>query len=579
MRNAEIASVLNELADLMELHGEDRYRIARYRNAAASVEHYTEPVEDLAREGRLQEIRGVGESIGGKIAQYLETGRISALDALRRKISPAAVTLMNLPGIGPKRALLFTERLNVKTIADLERAIESGEAAALPRVGEKTAAHILEEIRRLRGRSGRLPLGGALSVAEEVVRELKRCKAVREITPAGSLRRMKESVGDIDILVSSAEPGAVMDAFVRLPSIREVLAAGETRASVVTHADVQVDLRVVSPASYGAALQYFTGSKAHNVKLRTIASGMGYKLNEYGVWEGDRRIAGRTEEGVYRALGLTWQPPEVREDTGEVELAIKGRTPSIVALDDIHGDLHAHTRLSDGADTVEEMVHAATRAGYAYLAITDHSQALGVARGLTEDELRAEHALIRRLNETARGVRVLCGVEVDIRVNRRLDCSDAFLSECDVVVASIHSAFQRGRAEQTARLVAAIEHPGVDIIGHPTGRMLGKRLGYEIDLGAVLDAAARTGTALEVSAQPERLDLNDDAIRAAVARGVMLAINTDAHHRDQLALMRFGVATARRGWAPRQLVLNTKSRDQIVRWLRERRARARVSVA
>lgn len=574
MRNAEVASVLNEYADLLELRGEDRYRIARYRDAATRIEHHTEPIEDLVRDGRVREIRGVGESIGAKVVEYIQTGKIEALERLRERVPPAAAMLMNIPGIGPRRATLLTRELRIETVADLERALESGRVAELPRLGERVAERILEEVRRLKTRGRRLPLGVALPAAEQVARELQAHPAVLQVTPAGSIRRMKETIGDIDLLVASDHPAEVIDAFVTLPAVRDVLAAGETKASILTHADLQIDLRVVAPESYGAALQYFTGSKAHNIKLRGLAIGRGWKLNEYGLFEDDRRIAGRTEEEVYGALGLPWMPPELREDTGEIEAALQGRLPRLVSLDDIRGDLHSHTRLSDGSSTLEEMAEAASRRGYAYLAITDHSQALGVARGLTEDELREEHQTIRALQPSFPGTRLLCGVEVDIRADRRLDCSDAFLESCDVVVASIHSAFQRGREEQTARLIAAIEHPSVDVICHPTGRLLGKRAGYEIDLTAVLDAAARTGTAIEVNAQPDRLDLNDDAVRAAVQRGVTLVIDTDAHHHDQLDLMRYGVATARRGWAPPELVLNTRPLDGLLGWLRERRARA-----
>ncbi len=574
MRNAEVASVLNEYADLLELRGEDRYRIARYRDAATRIEHHPEPIEDLVRDGRVREIRGVGESIGAKVIEYIQTGKIQALEDLRKEVSPAAAMLMNIPGIGPRRAMLLTRELRIQTVADLERALESGEVARLPRLGARVAERILEEVRRLRTRGRRMPLGLALPAAEEMARELRQCPAVLQVTPAGSIRRMKETIGDIDLLVTSERPADVIEAFVTLPAVREVLAAGETKASILTHADLQIDLRVVAPESYGAALLYFTGSKAHNIRLREIAIEKGWKLNEYGVFEDDRRIAGRTEEEVYGVLGLPWIPPELREDMGEVEAALRGELPSLVALEDIEGDLHTHTRLSDGSSDIEEMARAAARRGYAYLAITDHSQALGVARGLTEDELRQEHARIRELQASFPETRLLCGVEVDIRVDSRLDCSDEFLASCDVVVASIHSAFQRSREEQTARLIAAIEHPYVDIICHPTGRLIGKRAGYDIDLGAVLETAARTGTAIEVNAQPDRLDLNDDAIRAAVQHGVMLVIDTDAHHHDQLDLMRYGVATARRGWAPPELVLNTRPLDDLLRWLRERRERA-----
>jgi len=567
MRNAEVASLLNELADVMELLGEDRYRVASYRDAAMRIDHLGEAIEDVAREGRLDDIHGVGKSIAAKVSEYLSTGRIAALEERRSRVPAAALTLMKVPGIGPRRALLIARELGVKSIEDLEQALRERKVAQLPRVGTKVAAHILEELSRISSRSQRLPLGVAMSAAQEAVRELERSSAVLEITPAGSIRRMCETIGDKDILVSSTKPEAAIAAFTTMPLVKEVLASGETRASVLSHADLQIDLRVVPPESYGAALQYFTGSKEHNIKLRELAIRRGLKLNEYGVFREETRIAGQTEEDVYAALGLPWLPPEIREDTGEVELALQGQVPPLVGLADMRGDLHAHTNRTDGSSTAEQMARAAETAGYEYLAFTDHSRALGVTGGLTEEEFRKQHEEIRSLQPRFPRVRLLCGVEVDIHVDKRLDCSDDFLAACDVVVASIHSALEQPAEMQTARLIAAMENPNVDIIAHPTGRLLGKRPGYGLDLTALLDAAVRTGTAIEINAQPERLDLNADAVRAAVERGVMLVINTDAHHQSQLPLMRFGVATARRGWAPSDLVLNTRPLGELLRWL------------
>jgi DNA polymerase (family 10) len=364
-----------------------------------------------------------------------------------------------------------------------------------------------------------------------------------------------------------------MGAFTSLPLAKQVLGAGDTRCSIITVADVQIDLRVVAPESIGAALQYFTGSKEHNVKLRAMAVRRGLKVNEYGVFRADDvndevSLAGRTEEDVYAVLGLPWIPPELREGSGEIELARKGKLPRLVELADIKGDLHTHTRLTDGSSTIAEMVRAAAERAYAYMAITDHSQALGITGGLTEDELRDEHVQIRALRPDYPEMQLLCGVEVDIHIDERLDCSDDFLESCDIVVASIHSALQKPAAVQTGRLLAAINNPHVDVIAHPTGRLLGKRPGYEIDLAVVLDACARTGTAIEVSGQPERLDLDADAIKAAVERGVMLVLNTDAHAHDQIAgLIRYAVGTARRGGATADSTLNTRDYDGLRRWL------------
>jgi len=571
MKNREVAAMLNELADTMELLGEDRYRVASYRDAATHVEHYAEPIENMARDNRIAQIHGIGKSIGGKIAEYLSTGRLEVLEERRARVPPAALTLMRISGIGPKRAMLLARELQVHSVQDLQVALESGQVAALPRLGEKTASSILEELRRLDTRSRRLPLAIALPAVEQVVRELGGCGAVDAIAPAGSIRRFRDSVGDIDILVTSSEPRQIMAAFTSLGLVKQVLSAGDTRASILTHADLQIDLRVVPHASFGAALQYFTGSQQHNVKLREIAIRKGYKLNEYGLFEGEASIAGADEQGIYAALGLAWIPPELREDIGEVELARKGQLPKLIELTDIKGDLHTHTRLSDGSSSILEMVEAGAAAGYAYLAITDHSQALGVAGGMPEHELREEHARIRELQDEFPDIALLCGVEVDIHVDERLDCSDEFLASCDLVVASIHSALQKPPEVQTARLLAAIENPHVDIIAHPTGRLVGKRPGYEIDLPTVLDACARTRTAIEVSGQPERLDLDADSIRAAIDRGVLLALDTDAHEQSQVGnLMRYAVGNARRGWATATCVVNAMSYADLRAWLDRR---------
>ena len=571
MKNREVAGVLRELADTMELLGEDRYRVANYRDAATRVEHHHEPIEVMAEEGRVEQIHGVGKSIGAKIREYLTTGHLAVIEERRPRVPEAALKLMQIPGIGPKRAMQFAQELNVQTVADLQAALDSGQVAALPRLGEKAAEALRQELQRIESRSQRIPLAIALPAAEEVIRQLQQCSAVESIAPAGSIRRWKETTGDIDILVASTQPAAVMAAFTALPLVKQVLSAGDTRSSIITVADVQIDLRVVPPESIGAALQYFTGSKEHNVKLRAMAVRKGLKINEYGVYSVEDEatsLAGRTEADVYAAIGLPWIPPELREGAGEIELARKGQLPQLVELADIRGDLHLHTRLTDGASTIAEMVRAASERGYAYMAITDHSQALGITGGLQEDELRDERVQLRALQPEYPDMQLLFGVEVDIHVDERLDCSDEFLASCDIVVASIHSALQKPASVQTSRLIAAINNPHVDVIAHPTGRLLGKRPGYEIDLAAVLDACARTGTAIEVSGQPERLDIDADAIRAAVSRGVLLVLNTDAHAHDQIGgLMRYAVGTARRGGATRDSILNTRDLEGLRRWL------------
>ncbi|MBV8716571.1 MAG: DNA polymerase/3'-5' exonuclease PolX [Chloroflexi bacterium] len=572
MKNREVAAALRELADSMELLGEDRYRVANYRDAATRVEHHHEPIEVMAEEHRVEQLHGIGKSIGAKIVEYLETGTLAAIEERRPRVPQAALRLMQIPGVGPKRAMQFAQELNVQTIADLQAALDSGQIAALPRLGEKIAEALRIELQRLDARSQRLPLAIALPAAEEVMRQLRACAEVQSVAVAGSIRRWRETTGDIDILVASSDPTVVMEAFTRLPVVKQVLGAGDTRASIVTVADVQIDLRVVAPESIGVALQYFTGSKEHNVKLRALAVRRGLKVNEYGVFPADddsRNLGSRSEEEVYAALGLPWIPPELREGAGEIEMARRGALPVLVSESDLRGDLHTHTRLTDGSSTIAEMVRAGLERGYAYLAITDHSQALGITGGLTDDELRAEHAQIRELQPEYPTMQLLCGVEVDIHIDERLDCSDEFLESCDVVVASIHSALQKPRSVQTSRLISAIRNPHVDVIAHPTGRLLGRRPGYEIDLAAVLDACASHGVAIEVSGQPSRLDLDADGIRAALERGVKLVLNTDSHAADQIGeLMRYAVGTARRGGATAESIINTRDFAGLQRWLR-----------
>ena len=572
MKNREVAAALRELADSMELLGEDRYRVANYRDAATRVEHHHEPIEVMAEEHRVEQLHGIGKSIGAKIVEYLETGTLAAIEERRPRVPQAALRLMQIPGVGPKRAMQFAQELNVQTIADLQAALDSGQIAALPRLGEKIAEALRIELQRLDARSQRLPLAIALPAAEEVMRQLRACAEVQSVAVAGSIRRWRETTGDIDILVASSDPTVVMEAFTRLPVVKQVLGAGDTRASIVTVADVQIDLRVVAPESIGVALQYFTGSKEHNVKLRALAVRRGLKVNEYGVFPADddsRNLGSRSEEEVYAALGLPWIPPELREGAGEIEMARRGALPVLVSESDLRGDLHTHTRLTDGSSTIAEMVRAGFERGYAYLAITDHSQALGITGGLTDDELRAEHAQIRELQPEYPTMQLLCGVEVDIHIDERLDCSDEFLESCDVVVASIHSALQKPRSVQTSRLISAIRNPHVDVIAHPTGRLLGRRPGYEIDLAAVLDACASHGVAIEVSGQPSRLDLDADGIRAALERGVKLVLNTDSHAADQIGeLMRYAVGTARRGGATAESIINTRDFAGLQRWLR-----------
>lgn len=579
MRNAEVADFLDEIADLLELKGESRYRVGAYRTAAARIQNLPESVEDVWASGRLQEIPGVGESIAAKVGELLQTGRSTYLESLRREVSPGLRELLRVPGLGPARAQTIHRYLGIQTIQELAEAARQHRLRELPGIREKTEEKILREVERLQQRTRRILLGVALPAAEEVVQLMRRDPNVRRIAPAGSLRRMKETVGDIDILVSSERPAEVTKAFAKLPIVKEILGLGPTKASVLTKDNLQMDLRAVKPDEYGAALQYFTGNKEHNIALREIAIRHGYKLSEYGLFEEStgRRLAGEDEADVYRALGLEWMPPELRENRGELEAALAGRLPKLVKLEDIRGDLQAHTKWSDGTATQEEMAKACRDMGYEYVAITDHSPSLGVARGLSPERLGEKLREVDELNARLAPFRILKGAEVDIRADGTLDYPDEVLSQLEVVVASIHSGFEQGRERITERILRAFKNPNVDMLAHPTGRLLDRRAGYDVDLETVLRAAAATGVAVEINASPERLDLNDVWTLRAKELGVTICVNTDAHSPGQLGFMRYGVGVARRGWLEKKDVLNTLPLQQLLEWLSRRRGRRRAA--
>lgn len=576
-RNEEVALLLDNIAELLMLKNENPYRIRAYTTAAQNIRALEEDIEEIARAGKLDEIPGVGKAIAAKIEEYLRTGKLEYYEQLKREVPLQAVDLLEVPGIGPARAHLLYEQLGITTIADLLRAAQEHKLRQLPGFGEKLEERIAREAARLMQRTKRLLIGVALPVAETVVAELRTVPAVRAIDPAGSLRRMKETIGDIDILVGTDDPEAVVQAFIRLPMVKEVLAVGPTRPSILTREDLQVDLRVVRPDQYGSALLYFTGSKEHNIALRSYVQERGWKLSEYGLFdEHGQRLASETEREIYRLLEMDWIPPELRENRGEIQAAREHRLPTLVTLAEIRGDLHTHTDWSDGHDSLERMARAARDRGYEYLVISDHSPSLTVARGLTVERLRAQREAIDRLNEELAPFRILQGAEVNIHVDGTLDYPDDVLAELDIVIASVHSAFDLPADRMTERVLRALAHPAVDILGHPTGRLLTAREPYEIDLDAILDAAAEHGVAIEVNGQPDRLDLPDIWIQRAVARGIFLACTSDAHSVRQLENMRWSVATARRGWAEARHVLNTRSLEDILAW-RERRRRKRSS--
>ncbi len=580
MDNTAFSAMFDEFAEWLEIEDENPFRVRAYRRAAQVVRDLTEDVAQVAAEGRLTQIEGIGKDLANKIAEFLETGKVAALEEVRGKYPPTLRDLLEVPDVGPKTVALLYKRLNVSNLDELEEAAKAGKLAELPRMGKKTQENILRGIQLLKQSAGRVPVEVALHIAESIIAELQPLKSVQHITPAGSLRRWRETIGDIDILATTtAASNEVMDKFVHLPWVTEVLAHGETKSSVIVVVDarrkysVQVDLRVVPPDSFGAALQYFTGSKDHNITLRSRALKQGLTINEYGVFEEKtgKQVAGATEEDVYAALGLPLIPPEMRENRGEIEAASEGKLPDLIDLPAIRGELHAHSTYSDGHSTIAEMAHAARARGYEYLAITDHSKAL--AWGIDEKTLLKQIKEIRKLNEKYKDFRLLTGCEVDILSDGRLAMDAEVLEQLDLVIASVHSHFKQSREEMTQRLIKAMETGLVDIVAHPTGRLVAQREGYDVDVAALIETAKRLGIALEINAHPDRLDLNDINARAAKNAGIPLTIDTDAHSPSNLDLLRFGIHTARRAWVEKKDVLNTKPLDELLQWLKRRRTR------
>jgi DNA polymerase (family 10) len=579
-RNEDVARLLENVAKLLALTDGDPFRIRAYTEAARNISAMSENISELYRAGRLDGIPGVGKSIAAKVGEYLDTGHSSYYEELKRNTPEAAVDLLEVPGIGPARAKLIAQRLHVSSLAELERAVQAHELRALPGFGAKLEQRIAREVARVAQRTSRMLLGVALPAAEEMADALRRHSSVLAIEPAGSIRRMKETIGDIDLLVSSSYPAEVMEVSAALPMVKEVLAKGPTKCSILTHNGLQIDLRGITPDKYGSALQYFTGSKDHNIALRTVALKRRWKLSEYGLFDArGLRIAGGAEHEIYEALGLDWIPPELRENRGEIEAAEHHRLPQLVSVSDIRGDLHVHTNWSDGHDTPERMVEAAIAQGYQFMAITDHSRSLHVAHGLSIERVHQQHQFIEQLNARYAPFHVLHGAEVDILPDGSLDYPEDVLAGFDVVTASVHSAFSMSRDAMTQRVVRALSNPHVDILGHPTGQILLGRLAYEIDLDVVLRSAVEYSVALEIDGQPDRLDLNDVWARRAQAAGAMLVCDSDAHATRHLAYMRYAVATARRGWVELQHVLNTLPLDHLLAYLGRRRASQRLAVA
>ena len=562
MQNPDIARLFDEVADLLEIQNANPFRVRAYRNAARTIRDYPEPIAELVRGDKkdLTEIPGIGEDLAEKIGDIVSTGELPLRKQLAAKLPAGLLDLLRIPGLGPKRVKLLYSKLKVKSAADLTKALDSGKVQKLKGFGPKMEEKMRAGIGQAQVTERRMLLNEAETQAHAIVGYLKAGGDVREIEVAGSYRRRRETIGDLDILVTSDASAAVMDRFVQFGEVGEVVSKGETRSTVKLRSGLQVDLRAVEPAAYGAALQYFTGSKAHNVELRKIAQEHGYKLNEYGLFKGTRRVAGETEQEIYAKLGLDWIPPELREARGEIALAEEHRLPHLVDVKDIRGDLQMHTSATDGKGTIDEMAHAARALGYEYIAITDHSKRVTMALGLDPKRLREQWASIDERNVTSRGggFTILKSVELDILENGKLDLPDEVLAEADYVVATVHYGLTQSETELTRRLVGAAKHPWVDAIGHPTGRMLGKRESYRFDFEALVRACIDHGCALEIDGHPERMDLPDTLAAAAKQRGVRFVLSTDSHQPGNLPFMKYAVDVARRAGLEAGDILNTR---------------------
>jgi DNA polymerase (family X) len=577
MENTEIARVFYEIGDLLEIKGGDRFRIRSYRNAGLGIEGLTESLKRLYDEGgedNLKGIPGIGESIRSKIIELLTTGKCEYLEDLLKELPEGMLDVLKVSGVGPKKAALLYKELGIASVEELQKAAAEQKLRELPGFGELSEQKVLKAIDDLKAVSSKFKLSVALKYAESFVEHIKEVSGAIDVVPAGSLRRWKDTIGDVDILVTCTDPGAVMDHFVKHPDVKEVLSKGETKSTVVIKIGLQVDIRTLEKKSFGAALQYFTGSKAHNVALRDRAKRMGLKISEYGVFKekGEKWVAGTKEEDVYKSVGLPWIPPELRENRGEIEAAEEGRLPDLIELSDIKGDLHVHTKESDGTYTLEDMAEAAMKKGYEYIAITDHSKAVGVAHGLDERRVTTQFKEIDALNAKLkkRGIkfRILKGTEVDIRADGSLDHPEELLTKAECVVAAVHSSFKMSSADMTKRIIKGIQSNRVHILAHPTGRLIGTREPYEVDMERVMEEAKKHGVSLELNSYPERLDLNDVHCRLAKEKGIPVAISTDAHSTHHYDNIVYGIHNARRGWLEKKDVLNARPLKELLKFLK-----------
>lgn len=571
MKNKELADIFSRIADVLEFKGEVIFKINAYRKASRILDELTDSVKDLVATDSLKDIPGIGKGLEEKIHEYLDTGKIEEFDALLTTIPRDLFDLLSIQNFGPKTAAAAFEKLGIETVNDLEKAIETGSLQTLPGMGAKKIENIRRGVQLFKSASQRISIGIAWPVVDYVIEYLKehRGKLVQDIMPAGSVRRNRETVHDIDIIVSTTDPESVMNCFRDIPRRTRVLAAGSTKASIMLDERFQVDLRVIPHESFGAALQYFTGSKEHNVRLRELARKRGLKINEYGVYQDEHKVAGESEEDIYRILDMPFIPPELREDRGEIDAAMDDRLPDLMTIGEIKADLHIHSTYSDGQLSLADMAKLVRDRGYEYMAFCDHSASAFYANGVSVPKLSQQIKEIRSLNETYSDFEILAGSEVDIQPDGSLDLPDEILQKLDFVIASLHTAF---KTDPTLRTIKAMKNPFVDLIGHPTGRLISRREGFEIDMDRILDVAAETGTALEINSFWDRLDLRDIHVRAAIDRGVKLCINTDAHHREHLPMMHLGVGTARRGWATAADVINTFNLESLKNWQKRNHA-------